>query len=319
MNMKQIIPIFFSVDDNYVPYLSTAIASVIENASPDYEYRFVVLHQSLSKANKEKLNHLIRPGFEIEYADMGKKMTGISDKITNKLRGDYYTMTIYFRLFIPAMYPEFDKGIYIDSDVVVPADISELYNVDLGENLIGACPDLSIQDVPPLTKYVDEAVGVAHTHYINSGVLLMDMKELRRIRFEEHFLDLMNTWHFDSIAPDQDYINAMCYGRIHFLDSVWDVMPDDKHRDQGTPKLIHYNLFSKPWCYDNIQYGEVFWKYAKNSGYYEELLEEKNNYSQEQKEADARCMEAMVARGLEIIEKGITFSSVLNTGKEKRL
>ena len=101
MNMKQIIPIFFSVDDKYVPYLATAIVSVIENASLDYEYRFVVLHQSLSKANKEKLNHLIRPGFEIEYADMGKKMTGISDKITNKLRGDYYTMTIYFRLFIP--------------------------------------------------------------------------------------------------------------------------------------------------------------------------------------------------------------------------
>ena len=317
--MKRQIPIFFSTDDSYAPYLAVALHSLIQNASPEFEYRIVILYQNLSQRNREKLNRLQKPGFRIEHTDMEKKLQGVSDKLSNKLRCDYFTMTIYFRLFIPAMFPEFDKGIYLDSDVVVPGDISRLYAVDLQGNLIGACVDHSIQDVAPLTKYVDEAVGVDHTRYINSGVLLMDMEALRRVKFEERFLELMNTWHFDSIAPDQDYINAMCFGRIHFLDPAWDVMPDENHADQGRPELIHYNLFSKPWCYDNIQYEEEFWHYAKDSGYYDELAEEKRNYSQARKDADARCMRDMVARGLEIIEHGIPFSSAFCTGKEKRL
>lgn len=317
--MKRQIPIFFSTDDSYAPYLAVALNSLIQNASPDQEYRIVILHQNLSERNREMLNRLQRPGFVIEYADMQEKLSDVTDKLSNKLRCDYFTMTIYFRLFIPAMFPEFDKGIYLDSDVVVPGDISQLYAVDLRGNLIGACIDHSIQEVKPLTQYVDEAVGVDHTRYINSGVLLMDMKALRQVKLEERFLELMNTWHFDSIAPDQDYINAMCYGKIHFLDSAWDTMPDENHADQGTPKLIHYNLFSKPWCYDNIQYEDEFWHYAKDSGYYAELTEAKRNYTQAQKDADAQCMRNMVARGLEIIEKGIRFSSAFGTGKEKRL
>lgn len=317
--MKRQIPIFFSTDDVYAPYLAVALNSLIQNAAPEQEYRIVILYQNLSRRNREKLNRLQKPGFRIEYADMEQKLKGVTDKLSNKLRCDYFTMTIYFRLFIPAMFPEFDKGIYLDSDVVVPGDISQLYDVDLQSNLIGACIDHSIQDVAPLTRYVDEAVGVDHTRYINSGVLLMDMEALRRVRFEERFLELMNTWHFDSIAPDQDYINAMCFGKIYFLDPVWDTMPDENHADQGAPNLIHYNLFSKPWCYDNIQYGEEFWHYAKNSGYYDELAEEKRNYSQSRKDADAQCMRNMIARGLEIMENGIPFSSAFCTGKEKRL
>lgn len=319
--MKQIIPVFFSVNDDYAPYLAVAIHSIVQNASvdPGKEYHIIIQYQSLSQENMEKLGHLMRPGFQIRFDDMETRLAGISDKRSNRLRCDYYTKTIYFRLFIPAMYPEYDKGIYMDSDIVVPGNISELYNVDLEGNLIGACIDIPVQKTEPLAYYVDKAVGIDHTLYFNSGVLLMDMKALRKARLDERFLELMNTWHFDSIAPDQDYLNAMCFGKVYFLDPAWDVLPDEKHRDQGIPKLIHYNLFAKPWCYDNIQYEEVFWEYAKDSGYYEELMDFKKHYSQEKKAADARCQEEMVERAFEIIEEGIPFSSVFNTGKEKRL
>ena len=76
-------------------------------------------------------------------------------------------------------------------------------------NYIGACHDMSISDYEDIVTYTEEAVGVKRSEYINSGVLLMNMKKMRIDKFEEHFLDLLNTYHFDSIAPDQDYINAM--------------------------------------------------------------------------------------------------------------
>ena len=57
----------------------------------------------------------------------------------NRLRADYFTPTIFFRLFIPSMFPEYSKGIYLDSDIVVLGDISKLYRVDIENYLLGAC------------------------------------------------------------------------------------------------------------------------------------------------------------------------------------
>ena len=39
----------------------------------------------------------------------------------------------------------------------------------------------------------------------------------------------------------------------------------------GMPFLIHYNMFFKPWQYDDIAYGEIFWEYAKKTAYWEDL------------------------------------------------
>lgn len=318
-NEKKIIPIFFSSDDGYAPYLATALASMMDNASKNYNYKICVLNDGLGEEHQKKIKALEQDGFDIQFISMREKLEPMMEKESNKLRADYFTLTIYFRIFIPDMFPEYDKGIYIDSDIAVPGDISKLFEEDLEGNIIGACIDESIQDVPPLCKYIDESVGVDHTKYINSGVLLMDLEKLREVRMGDRFLELLNTYQFDSIAPDQDYINAMCYGKIHFIDISWDAFPNNDLPKLENPNLIHYNLFAKPWCYDNIQYEEYFWKYAKVSGYYDEIKAFKDAYSDEKKAMDSKNMEGMVVRALEIVDKGITFKSIFNTGKEERL
>ena len=40
MDRKEI-PIFFSTDDNYIPFLAVAIRSIIDNASSDYSYHLL--------------------------------------------------------------------------------------------------------------------------------------------------------------------------------------------------------------------------------------------------------------------------------------
>ena len=243
----------------------------------------------------------------------------LDDRMSNRLRCDYFTLTIYFRLFIPAMFPEYDKGIYIDSDVVLTDDIAKLFDTDIGDNFIGACNDLSIADIPPLVAYTENAVGVKGKEYINSGVLLMNLKKMRECDFEGHFLNLLNTYHFDSIAPDQDYINAMCNGKIYYLDEVWDAMPNEAKPPIKDTKIIHYNLFSKPWCYDNIQYEEFFWKYAEDSGYLDEIKEYKAAYSNEQKKADGECLDLLISRGESIPQNEITFKKLHEKGVKIRL
>ncbi len=317
--MNKTIPVFFTIDDGYAPFLAVALSSAVKNSSKNRKYRAIILHENLSEENSKKLLSLSADNFEVVLMPMRKSFDALDDRMSNRLRCDYFTLTIYFRLFIPQMFPQYDKGIYIDSDVVITDDIAKLFDIDIGDNYIGACRDLSIADVPPLVAYTENAVGADKGGYINSGVLLMNLKKMRDDGFEEHFLHLLNTYHFDSIAPDQDYINAICKGKIHYLDEEWDAMPNESKAPLKHPRLIHYNLFSKPWCYDGIQYGEVFWQYAEDSGFIDEIKKYKENYGDEKKNADSKCLELLVKRGEEIQKNEITFKNLSEKGERIRL
>lgn len=319
---KETIPVFYAIDDSYAPWLAVSVSSLIQNSSPRYDYHIIILNQRLSEENIRQISLLSKDGCKIEFVPMKEKFEGIeSDFIGNCLRADYFTMTIYFRLFIPDMFPQYRKGIYLDSDTVIPGDIAKLYETQLGDNLIGACPDFSIQEIKPMTDYVVKAVGVDRpTEYINSGVLLMDLEKLRQVRIGERFLELLNRYHFDCIAPDQDYINALCKGKILFLGEEWDAMPNDNKPPLENPRIIHYNLFAKPWCYDNIQYADYFWFYAGTSGYYERIRSFKDNYPARQRSSDTESLNRLIGRAQMLSElPDGTFRGVFEKGKETRL
>lgn len=318
---KEVIPIFFTIDDSYAPYLGVALKSLIANASRDYEYNIHIIHEDLSEENQKILSDMAEEGFHLSFKKMENMMSfmnEITDREENLLRCDYFTMTIYFRIFLADMFPEYDKGIYIDSDIVVPGDISKMYNLDLEDNIIGACPDHSVCDVPELANYMENAIGTSRYKYINSGVLLMNMKKMRDLDFSKKFLKLLNTYHFDCIAPDQDYINAMCMDKILFLDEIWDAMPNDDKPPVENPSLIHYNLFDKPWCYPNIMYEDYFWKYAKQTPYYEWLLNHRDNYPEEQIKSDQKSFNYLVEKADAVPSQEVTFKKVYENGSPIR-
>ena len=316
-----VIPIFFSVDEGYAPYLDCAIRSMVENASKDNEYKIYVLHQDLTEDSIEKIKTGVKPPFSIEFTKLSDEFYGITERDENKLRCDYFTMTIYFRLFIAEMFPQYDKGLYIDSDIIVPSDISELLSIDLEGNIIAACCDHSIKGVPEFVYYIENYVGVPIDEYINSGVLLMDLKMMREKHFSEEFLRLLNTYHFDTVAPDQDYINVMCNGKIKYLDNSWDTMPPQGGEEAviDDPKLIHYNLFLKPWFYDNIPYEEYFWKYASESPFRNDILAAKAAHSEANKVSENEVIGNMVSKAAVMDQNEITFKKVYESGVKVRI
>ncbi len=308
------VPVFFTADEGYAPFLATAIASLIENASPLREYSITVLHEGITPESMSRILSLATENVEISFVPMKTGLEAITDKMSNRLRCDYFTLTIYFRLFIPELFPELDKCIYLDSDIVVCSDVAELYDIPLGDSLFGACADKSVSDVPELAAYMENAIGVDRYKYINSGILLMNAEALREVGFRDHFLSLLTEYGFDCIAPDQDYINAIAKNRILPLDSAWDTMPNPERPEAEDAKIIHYNLFSKPWCYDGIQYSDPFWHYAERSGFINEIREYKNGYTDEKKEADTSCLALLVRRGKEISESDHTFKKLEENG-----
>ena len=281
---SRIIPIFFAVDNGYIPFLAVALQSLIENSSRKNTYIIKVLYTDITKENQEKIKKYEQENVSIEFVDLNYYIDGIKDKLYTR---DYYSKTTYFRLFIPELYPQYDKVLYLDSDIVVLDDIANLFNVNIGDNLIAAAPDDVITTIEVFQNYVEKVVGVnSSDRYFNAGILVMNLDELRKFKFQEKFIYSLSMIRF-SVAQDQDYLNRLCKGRVYLLDNVWDRMPiggDVVPRDEL--KIIHYNLAFKPWHFEDILYKEYFWEYAQKTEYFDEILRIKDEYTEEERFSD---------------------------------
>lgn len=284
MESQNRIPIFFAVDDEYTPFLAVALESLIDNASRENYYLIKVLYTNITEENQKKIKKYERENVNIEFVDLNYYINKVKDKLYTR---DYYSKTTYFRLFIPELYPQYDKALYLDSDIVILSDIANLYNIDMKDNLVAAAPDDVIQTIGVFQEYAEKVVGVAdYRNYFNAGILVMNLDELRKFNFQEKFLYLLETVKF-SVAQDQDYLNRLCKGRIKLIPNTWDKMPiggDTIPREELN--LIHYNLTFKPWHFEDILYKEYFWLYAEKTEYLDKILEIKKNYTESQKFID---------------------------------
>lgn len=314
-----LIPIFYAIDDNYSKYVYVSIKSLIENRNKEYAYDINIIYESISIKNSEILKSLETDNVRIILTQMNENLSMITDRKENRLREYTFTLTIFFRIFIPVMFPQYDKCIYIDADTIINEDISQLYNEKLENNYLGCVVDKSTIDNEKLASYFEEVVGIPKDKYINSGVLLMNSKKLREVDLANKFLDLYTKYQFDVVAPDQDYLNALCYNNIKYLDEKYDAMPNPNNKKIKNPVIIHYNLFLKPWQYDEVQYKEYFWKYAKDIPYYEEIKKIKDNYSEKDKKEDEKYMNQMIERAYALRNSKNTLKEVFESGKEKRL
>ena len=180
--MNKEIPVFFAVDNGYIPFLSVALRSLIDNTSKENIYAIKILYTNVTEENKIKIKKYETENISIEFVDLNKQLEEIKEKLYTR---NYFSNTTYYRLFIPELYPEYDKAVYIDSDTVCLSDIAELYNTDMGDNLIAGIPDGVIQAIDIFKDYVERVVGVAdYNNYFNAGVIVMNLKvKLKKIWF----------------------------------------------------------------------------------------------------------------------------------------
>ncbi|MFC6177528.1 glycosyltransferase family 8 protein [Companilactobacillus huachuanensis] len=310
LNKKREIPIFYSINDAYVPYLSVSIESISEHASEENEYSIIVLYQNLTVDNRAKLAKMSQSNVKVSLVSMDDNLSQLMGNEHTKLRGDYFTYTIYFRLFIAEMFPKLNKGIYLDADTVVNCDIAEFYELDLAGNLLAAAPDTFAADNTESVEYVEKALGIPIRQYFNSGVLLMDLERFREVKFADRFLNFLNTYQLDVLAADQDYLNLMTLGKVLILGRTWNTTPTTQKVNDINPHIVHYCLFYKPWHYRDVQNRSYFWKYAQKSTYYELLQSELADYSKEDRENDLNNLHFLLNKALEVVAKGETKSRI---------
>lgn len=300
------IPVFFSTDDNYIPFLDVALSSLIENASRDYRYRIMILNTGLSAKNMARILEREQAGFAIEFVDISDRLEGIMSHFRNVY---HFSIVTYYRLFIASLFPRLDKIVYLDCDLVVTGDISKLYFTDMEDAIIAAAPEQYVRNTPAFRLYAEKALGVDPDGYVNAGVLVMDLRQFRRHRIEERFVDLITHYDFDLLDPDQAYLNYLCDGYIHSLPNGWNMEPTDLPVE-GELSIVHYALYKKPWQFDDVKYGEYFWRYAASSPFYGEILRRRESFTEEQRAEKERTATEILSHAMAIVASDNTFTTI---------
>ena len=308
---KRHIPIFLAADDRYLPYLAVAVKSISDHSSDEYIYDVRILSSEIPRARLHMLLDMNLKNVKISTVNIDKRISGIREELSLRLR-DYYSESIYYRLFIPSMFPELNRALYIDCDVVLVDDIAKMYFTDIGDNILGAVADESIPGVSAFCDYVDRWVGVPAGEYFNSGVLVMNLAKMRDEKIEEKFLHLLGKYNFDTVAPDQDYLNCLCKGRVRYLDLAWNKQPKEENPIPVSElHLIHYNMVNKPWHYSGILYEQEFWRVADTTPFAEEIRRDFEGYTDEQRKKDENGAMRLVMSAARIADEEGGFASVV--------
>lgn len=301
----KVVPVFLTINSAYAPYAAAAIHSLVQHTDPKRYYRVIILHDGLNLVNRWRLRNLVTKNVAIQFKKMTRSLylKAIVAYCTRRQKGagDFFSSAVYYyRAFIPLMFPLYRKAVYIDSDTILRGDIGELYDTDLGDDVMAAMVDPKVTVIPEFRDYVDNALGVPHTEYVNSGVQVMDLRKMRKMKYLSTMIDLIKKYDADLVAPDQDYLNVILRGKILKLDPVWNAEPvKDLPRNV---KLVHFNLFNKPWHYKNVPCERIFWAAAKGTGFYGDLKRQQAAFDAEKQKADHAKVDALIQKAARLAE-----------------
>lgn len=298
---KNNIGIALAADNFYVPYISTLIRSLAGHASPKYIYDINIFHQDITTQNRELLKNEFSEfeNLSIRFCDMSSR-AGEYKKLMIKW---HFTVETYFRLFIQDVMKDYSKVLYLDGDMIIKADVAELYNEQIDGFILGAVRDIDMAGVynsntipadnvidPKRKDYIDNELKIKDPYgYFQAGVLLLNLDEMRKSFTTKKALEFAASRHWE--YQDQDVLNYLAQRKVKYLDTRWNVLYDWEFRriknvisrapinmymdyieSRKSPKIIHYGGTIKPWQRADCDFGDEYWKIARESAYYELIL-----------------------------------------------
>ena len=154
----------------------------------------------------------------------------------------------YARIGMASLMTDVERVIYLDSDVLVMGDLSQLWGTDSAGAVIMACRDRKVNKLSEDSPWPLKPEEV-NLPYFNSGVMLVDLGKWREEGIEQQCLALVAK----PLGPyrwwDQTILNHVLKGRVGFLPQEWNWQSGDHPKLGENPKAIHYTTGMKPWVY----------------------------------------------------------------------
>ena len=286
--IKQRISVAYCLDNNYTYPTLVSMISILENSS---NYTFYIFHllvekNIFKKENIEKFMHL-----EKKYNSCKVNIFEITNEYFSNVNPNIKSIATYYRLLLPNLIIDEDRIIYLDGDTLVLTDLTEMINLEMNNSIILGFVD---------DKYkFAEQYGVKTYKYITAGVLLMNLKEMRKENIMKKFFEFIENNKENLNQEDQTVINVVLHGRIGLLPpkfGMWNILNrgnilthnyyynkslgiqaysnEEIIKALKRPSIVHY-VGKKPWAKRASLYrrfNKKWWEYANKSDEFENIL-----------------------------------------------
>ena len=287
------LPIVFTCDDAYFKYANVVITSIIHNQNRNCRYEINVLSEFISNENML----LARKQLE-SHSNFTINFVILKDFDSSKFfLNSYMSISTYYRFYIPQLFSRYDRILYLDSDLIVDADISDFASLDFDDRLAICCPSPFIRN--KVLKGDDEKFSLNYfTHvlkmpdplqYFNAGVMLYNVKKMNEIDITTKLFEALEDIK-EPFLQDQDILNSVLSnnGGVKLISSKYNmtrtfVITDKRlflerlkeifriSKKNNWFFIYHYVGKDKPWMTKRSD-GLLFVKYAKMSPFYKQIF-----------------------------------------------
>ncbi len=262
--MNNRISIVFAINDSYAQHCSVSIVSILEN-NAGINFDFYVIGDYFSEESKKLLNSALK-----KY-DHGNKieLKIVDDSLIKDLKINikYITHHTYYRLLLAELFPDLNKILYLDADLVIDGSILELWNTPFDGYLCAGVKDTYVDRI----KYKYKIGLKENDLYINAGVILMNLEAMRSEKISEQLFEVAQNCLDKFEFQDQDIINWVLRGRIKPILVNYNYTTEDIYYNKiKDPVIIHYTGKLKPWNINEkcrISLKKLYFKYLNKTPY----------------------------------------------------
>jgi lipopolysaccharide biosynthesis glycosyltransferase len=265
------IHIAYCTDLAYVQHVGVALTSLLEHNDPAK----VVVHvvsPPLPQEGIDRLNTIARQyGTTLNYVP-------VDASVVASLREHLHiSRAMYYRILLPKLV-DLDKIIYFDCDMLMEADVGELWDMD-----VEGCGCAGVDEENPAQT---NRLGLQGDFYINSGVLVMNLAYWREHRVAERCMEWLTANEALAILPDQDAINVILKGQKRRIPLKWNLNPVPLETidvlKTYPSRVIHFGGAIKPWHrYYDFELQAIYKKYLDKTPWAAEFsLAEPGNMAQ---------------------------------------
>lgn len=324
------VAIAVAANDYFIPYCATFLKSVAEHGNSKKNYDILLLSQDVSDANVKKMEKLLSAWENVSLRVIDPSV--LIDQYTFHIRG-HFSKETYYRLVLPELLPNYDKVLYLDSDMIAMDDVAKIYDENVDGYLLAACHDADTAGLyngyeKDKKRYTDKVLKLKEPYqYFQAGVLLLNLKEFRKRYTTKQILDFAVSENWQLL--DQDILNKLCEGAVKYIDMSWNVMVDfagvrisqiialaprwlnEMYQEaRKNPKIIHYAGPQKPWFEPEMDLGMQFWECARGTSYYEIMLSRMSERHSRLGAANAgRKHKNIIAGGVQcVLDHGIVYT-----------
>lgn len=187
----------------------------------------------------QKINKLIgtfgNNHVEIKFYNLEGDFKGATNKS--------FPLAAYYRISLPSLLTNIDKIIYTDLDGIILDDLSEMYSIEFKKNMY-FCGTLDYAHMVNEIKNFSIIIN----KYINSGFLLINLKEIRNDGIEKKLREFISSHELP--MADQTAINAVCNSNIQILSYKYSLFALDSFKQL----LLKYNGNYLPNFLDFLYY-----------------------------------------------------------------